>query len=70
MKFWYHYNKPASRSQGCNILTVHFKGACHLVKDIVCRVPTTTRSRKAQPHCVIAGDASEILIDGATAFIS
>jgi len=70
MKFWYHYNKPASRSQGCNILTVHFKGACHLVKNIVCNVPTATRARKSQPLCVIAGDALEILVENETAFIS
>lgn len=70
MKFWYHYNKPASRSAGCNILTVHFKGVCHLVKDIVCKVPTATRSRKTQPYCVIAGDASGILVENETAYIS
>ena len=70
MKFWYHYNKPASRSAGCNILTVHFKGACHLVKNIVCKVPTATRTRKSQPLCVIAGDASDIFFENDTAFIS
>lgn len=53
--FYFHYNKPASKSAGHNILTIHYQGKCHLVHDIVCNVPIRTRKRKTQPRCVIAG---------------
>ncbi len=53
--FWFHYNKPASRQQKKNVLTIHYEGACHLVNDIECRVPIHVRHRKTQPHCVMAG---------------
>jgi len=53
--FYFHYNKPASKAAGKNILTVHYKGVCHLVEGIECEVSIKTRSRKTQPHCVIAG---------------
>jgi len=53
--FWFHYNKPESRKQKMNMLTVHYQGKCHFVHDIVCKVPLETRHRKKQPHCVMAG---------------
>lgn len=53
--FWFHYNKPESRKQKRNVLTLHFAGACHMVHAIRCKVPVSTRNRKSQPHCVLAG---------------
>lgn len=62
--FWFHYNKPASAQAGCPILTVHYNGACHLVKGIKCAVPTETRLRTQQPRCVIAGRGIVRIRDG------
>lgn len=62
MRFWFHYNRPQSRKEGRNVLTLHFKGACHLVHDMDIRVPTRVRHRSKQPHCVLTGEAEEISI--------
>jgi hypothetical protein len=62
--FWFHYNKPESRKQGCNILTIHCGGLCHLVSDIECQVPVYTRHRKSQPYCVMAGRGVVFVTDG------
>lgn len=67
--FWYHYNKPESRRQKRNVLTLHCKGQCLLVYDIDCRVPTKTRHRKTQPHCGLAGHG-RVHITGKTALIA
>lgn len=69
MRFWFHYNKPASQAQQCNVLTIHYRGACHLVTGIDCRVPIATRSRTSQPRCVMAGDADNIEINNGLAVI-
>ena len=53
--FWFHYNKPESKKQGKNVLTIHYEGKCHLVHDIAVNVPIKTRHRKSQPRCVLAG---------------
>jgi len=53
--FWFHYNKPESRKRGKNVLTIHYRGVCHLVESIECNVPIKTRDRKDQPRCVMAG---------------
>ena len=66
--FWFHYNKPESRKQGRNVLTVHYAGQCHLVHDIACSVPVSTRHRKTQPHCVIAG-VGVVSVEGGKAVI-
>ena len=66
--FWFHYNKPASAKAGRPILTVHHKGACLLVDNIVCSVPVRTRTRSKQPRVVMAGRGSVRVVQG-TAFI-
>lgn len=53
--FNFHYNKPASKAAGRNILTVHYMKQCLLVEEIDCQVPVKTKSRKRQPHCVMQG---------------
>lgn len=70
MRFWFHYNKPLSRQRNANVLTVHFKNACHFVTGIECRVPISTRDRKVQPRCVMAGTANSITISDNVAIIS
>ena len=54
-RFWYHYNKPESKRQGRNVLTLHYEGKCHLIHSLESHAATETHDRKAQPRCVIRG---------------
>ncbi|NBV87905.1 MAG: hypothetical protein EBR88_00045 [Betaproteobacteria bacterium] len=63
-RFYFHYNKPASRREGRPMLTVHSQGCCHLVHHIECSVPVYTRVRKTQPHVVMAGTGTIWLAGG------
>jgi hypothetical protein len=55
--YWFHFNKPESKKQGRNVLTVHYAGQCRLVHDIKLRNIDLleTRHRAKQPRCVLAG---------------
>ena len=62
-KFWFHYNKPASRTAGEPRLTVHFRDQCYLVNKVCCYgIDIVTRNNKKQPHCVVAGNATDLVI--------
>lgn len=67
--FYFHYNKPKSKAAGHNILSIHYRGACHTVENIECKVPISTKSRKTQPHCVLVG-RGHLTIEGSTAIIT
>ncbi len=67
--FWFHYNKPQSQRQGHPVMTVHYKGQCLMVRNIVCSVPVRSRERNTQPRMVIAG-VGNVHVQGDTAFIS
>jgi hypothetical protein len=58
LRFFYHYNKPSSKKAGKPQIIVHIKKTCHIVDNIVVKVPTEGRIRKQQPFFVIVGDAS------------
>lgn len=60
--FFFHYNKPLSKQRGRNVLSIHFKDACHFVEGLSCKVPIATRNRKSQPRCVMSGKATTIKI--------
>jgi len=61
-RFFFHYNKPVSKKEGRNFLTLHYKGECHLVNRIVCDVSTESHDQKKQPHCIIRGWANDVTI--------
>lgn len=67
--FFFHYNKPASQAAGCPRLSVHYRGACHIVHEVDCGVPIKSRNRKTQPRCVMAGKCSDILFFDGVAVI-
>ena len=73
-RFFFHYNKPESRKQGRNVLTVHWKNSCIPVNNIKVNVPTESHKQKQQPHCVIRGFAESVEIleenNEKTAFIT
>jgi hypothetical protein len=58
-RFFYHYNKQLKK------MTVHFKGKCLIVQDIMCEVPAQTKWNKTQPQLVLQGfcEAVEIMDD-------
>ena len=62
-RFFFHYNKPHK------LITVHFKNTCYLVKDIVCEVATESKWNKTQPHLIIRGKCSNLLIKSEIAYI-
>lgn len=69
MRFWFHYNKPASRRAGKPVISLHFQRKCHLVGNVECRVPLAGRIRKTQPAFVMAGLAKSIRIEDGVAII-
>ncbi|MEL0118496.1 MAG: hypothetical protein VXB01_06105 [Opitutae bacterium] len=62
-RFYFHYNKPASRREGRAVLTLHYKGTCHRCHSISCIVPTETHERARQPQIVVRGWANHIFLD-------
>jgi hypothetical protein len=64
-RFWFHFNKPASRKAGHPVMTVHTGGKCLLVRAIVCKGPTCTRERPTQPRMVIAGQGNVVVTEDA-----
>jgi hypothetical protein len=66
--FWFHYNKPEATRRGHPVMTVHYRGACHMVRSIQCAVPIATRERSRQPRVVMAGQGEVEFVDG-TAYI-
>lgn len=69
MRFFFHFNKPASQRAGKPQISLHYKGACHIVDNLVCNVPTWGRLSKRQPRFVMVGDAAEIQLDNDAAYV-
>lgn len=69
MKFFFHYNKPASRAAGKPQVTLHYNKQCLLLDNLHCYVPISGRIRNRQPYYVICGDASSVKIKNKIATI-
>lgn len=50
-------------------MSVHFRGKCHVVDDVICKVPCETKWKATQPRLVMQGWASEVTIQLQTAII-
>lgn len=61
-RFFFHYNKPESRKQGRNVLTVHWRNSCIPVTHLKINVPIESHTQKSQPHCVMRGFANSVEI--------
>jgi hypothetical protein len=59
-RFFYHYNKAASRATGCTTLTLHWENTCHMINWIVLHVGSESHAQKRQPNCVIRGWANDV----------
>ncbi len=66
---WFHYNKPYSRMHGDDFWSVHFRGTCHIVKGIICNIPTFSKNNKKQPRVVMKGYATEVNVNDGIATI-
>lgn len=61
--FWFHYNKAQSVKAGIPKLSIHYKGVCHIMSAIDCRVNTYSYYRRGeQPNLIIKGVCSEFKI--------
>jgi len=44
-------------------MTVHWKGSCLLVDELVCNVPVETKTSQKQPHYVLQGWAEGVELE-------
>lgn len=70
MRFFFHYNKPQSKSQKIPIISLHYQKTCHFVTNLTIEVPTKGKIKKRQPYFVMEGKADKIEIKGGEAYIS
>jgi hypothetical protein len=68
-RWFVHYNKPASKRSGRNIMTLHYRDTCYLVDKIKINTPCESHERKSQPRCVIRGWASNVTFNQGEAVI-
>lgn len=67
-KFFFHYNKPASKKAGKPQVSVHYKGVCMIgdAEKLVCNAVTSGKINKKQPHFVMIGESPKVEnVDGA-----
>ena len=69
-KFWFHYNKPASKKASKPQITLHYKDQCMLVDNVVLNVKTFGQVRKRQPYFVVCGYAESVLIKNKIAHVN
>jgi hypothetical protein len=63
-RFFYHFNKPATKSEGRVVWTIHWRDRCMQAYNLDIRRPTKTRGQtKRQPWGVVVGMASSVVID-------
>lgn len=70
VSFFFHYNKPKSKSAGYPILSLHFRRKCLFLKSIDCKVSVKTKNNKRQPHLVLKGKTKKIEILNESALLS
>lgn len=60
--FYLHYNKPASLKAKRPLMSVHFRGVCHIVDGIQRNRPTATKHSRRQPRVTMAGKATNVSV--------
>lgn len=61
-RFYFHYNKPASKAAGYPKMSVHFADKCHIVDHVRCHIPCESLHKNKQPKCVMRGMANRVAI--------
>lgn len=54
-RFFFHYNKIASKKLGIPVMTIHQKGKCYIAHTLNCFVPVSSKTNKSQPYLVMQG---------------
>lgn len=67
--FFFHYNKPASRSAKRPQISVHWQKKCLIVDNVTCYAPTKGHINKRQPFFVMKGKATSVEVVGNVALI-
>ena len=62
-RFFYHYFKAKKA------MSVHFRGKCYCVQDVICEAPCESKWNKRQPQLVMQGWAMDVNIENNTAYI-
>jgi hypothetical protein len=56
--FWKSYYRRAKKHKWC----IQFKGKRHIVNSFTIKVPTQSKSRNRNPHAVLYGKATRLLL--------
>lgn len=59
-RFFFHYNKPLSKTAGIHVWSVHFRNKCYISENVECNVTTESKTNKIQPFVVMQGWCNEI----------
>lgn len=54
--FFYHYYRQKKA------MSVHFRGACYVTPNVVCKVPCETKWSERQPNLIMKGKCKNIEI--------
>lgn len=61
--FWFHYNKQK------DMMSVHFRDKCIIVKDVICNRECFSKWNERQPHIVMKGLAKDVIVKNGKAYI-
>lgn len=53
-RFFYHFYKQKGK------MSVHFKGSCTIVDNVICNTPCETKWKLIQPRLVMQGFATSV----------
>ena len=59
-RFFLHYNKPLSKQLGEHYWSVHFRNNCMFTREVICTLPTHSKTNKRQPYVVMQGMAKRV----------
>ena len=62
-RFFFHYYKQKGA------MSVHFRGTCYIVNQVICKVPCETKWNKRQPRLVMRGFATNLGIENGVAIL-
>jgi hypothetical protein len=68
--FYFHFNKPSTQRAGSVKISVHYNDTCHIVDNVVCKVPTLGKINTRQPRFVMRGKCTKFAIKQGIAYIS
>lgn len=58
-RFFFHYFKAKYK------MSIHYRGKCYVVDEVICNVPCETKWNSKQPYLVMRGFAKELdFVDG------